>query len=35
MTSNLLLAREGGVLTITLPYREESKPRTVTVEVAA
>ena len=24
-----------GVLTITLPYREESKPRTVTVEVAA
>jgi HSP20 family protein len=24
-----------GVLTITLPYREESRPRTVTVEVAA
>jgi|SRR5688572_19258810 len=26
---------KNGVLTVTLPYREESKPRTISIEVAA
>ena len=26
---------KNGVLTVKLPFREESKPRTITVEVAA